>query len=423
MLQFARFVLFEKMLDTDPTSARQAAMEKATEYLEQLAREKRSDPSAKRMLVEGYLKLGNAQAKLYGPSLGNRAGVQSYQRALKALDGVNTTELNLLTDTRVNLGDLLAASGAFQDAVRAYVGARTVLEQRVGTDPKTHRAIIALLRKLASAQWQQGDYPGALKSYEDSLTHIRALQSENPNSPEIRAMTALAQLRIGELKARMGNVHGLPQMEQALRVYTELAAIAPNSPTAQRGIAMSSGLIGDVLLLAIRYREASVYFRTALDATDALLKSEPKNELLRRDQLSYMDRLADTLAKSGDTKEAHELTRRLITTLRARVDQSDASDFEMYQYTWSLLTTQFRDLRDPGLAKTYAQKLIERSKGQDVGPLDLLARAYAGTGNFSRAVEIETQALSKLPRDSSDLRKEIEANLNAFRAGKDAPAE
>jgi hypothetical protein len=63
------------------------------------------------------------------------------------------------------------------------------------------------------------------------------------------------------------------------------------------------------------------------------------------------------------------------------------------------------------------------SKGQDVNSMDLLARAYAGTGNFARAAEIESQALSKTPRDSPDMRKEFEANLNAFRAGKDAPAE
>jgi hypothetical protein len=137
-----------------------------------------------------------------------------------------------------------------------------------------------------------------------------------------------------------------------------------------------------------------------------------------------MDRLADTLARSGDLAEARELTRRLLATLRARVEKSDASAFEMYQYTWSLLTTPFKDLRDPALAKQYAQRLIEMSKGQDIGSRDLLARAYAGTGNFARAAEIETEALSMLPRDDpSDVRKELEANLNAFRAGKDAPTE
>ena len=103
---------------------------------------------------------------------------------------------------------------------------------------------------------------------------------------------------------------------------------------------MSSGLIGDVLLQANRYKEASPYLRNALDATNDMVKADPQNESLRRDQLSYMDRLADTLAKSGNTKEAHKLTQRLLATLRARVDKSNASADELYQYTWSLLTTE-----------------------------------------------------------------------------------
>jgi non-specific serine/threonine protein kinase/serine/threonine-protein kinase len=424
--QLARFVLFDfdRVIEAGSTPARQAVIEKATEYLGRLEKDRTNDPSLERELVEGYLKVGDLYGNLYGANLGNRtAAKESYERALKVLDSSKAADVRLLTETRVRLADLLASSGALQDAIKAYQGAKDVLERGATSDPNTNRTLITLLRNLASAQSRVGDYPGALKSYEDLVTHNRALQSVDPNSPDIRAMAALADLRIGELKSRMGNVHGLPQMERALRVYTELLDAAPNSPTAQRGVAMSSGLIGDVLLLANRYKEASEHFRTALDATDEMVKADPKNQALRRDQLLYMDRLADTLAKSGDVGEARALTKRLLATLRAGVEKSDASAFELYQYTWSLLTTQFKDLRDPASAKKFAQKLIEMSKGQDVGSRDLLARAYAGTGSFARAVEIETEALSMLPRDDSDLRKELEANLKAFQAGKDAPAE
>jgi len=420
--QLARFVLFDfdKVIEAGTTPARQAVIEKATEYLSRLEKDRTNDPSLERELVEGYLKVGDLYGTPYGANLGNRtAAKESYERALKVLDSSKVADIRLLTETRVRLADLLASTGALQDAIKAYQGAKDVLEQRAGTDPNTHRTLITLLRKLATAQSQVGDYPGALKSYEDSLTHTKALQSQ---APDTRAMMALAELRIGELKVKTGNLHGLPQMEHALQVYNELRDAAPNSPTAQRGVAMSSGIIGDVLLLANRYKEASTHFRTALDVTDEMVKADPQNEQFRRDQLSYMDRLADTLAKFGDSKEAHELTRRLLATLRARVDESDATEYELYQYAWSLVTTQFKDLRDPALAKRYAQKLIDGSKGQDVNSMDLLARAYAGTGNFARAAEIESQALSMLPRDDpSDVRKEFEANLNAFRAGKDAP--
>jgi tetratricopeptide (TPR) repeat protein len=422
--QLARFVLFDfdKVIEAGSTPARQAVIEKATEYLNHLAKDRSDDPSLERELVEGYLKVGDLQGNLYAANLGNRtAAKESYERALKVLDSSKSADIRLLTETRIGLADLLAGNGAMQDAIKAYSDAKTVLEQHVGPDPKMRRTLIMLLRKLASAQTQVGDYPGALKSYEESLAQTRELEKATPTAPDIRAMLALAELRIGELNARMGNIHGLPQMEHALRTFTEIADAAPNSASAHRSVAMASGLIGDVLELANRDREASVYYRTALNASEDLVRADPKNDFLQRDQMTYMDRLADTLAKSGNMAQARDLTRRLLTILRGRVDNSDASEYELYQYSWSLLTTPVVDLRDPALAIKYAQKLTEISKNQDVGSLDLLARAYAGTGKYDRAVEIEAQAIAMLPRDDpSDLRKELETNLRQFRAGKPA---
>ena len=65
-----------------------------------------------------------------------------------------------------------------------------------------------------------------------------------------------------------------------------------------------------------------------------------------------------------------------------------------------------------------AAQLVEATRGEDPRMLDLLARAYAGTGNFEHAVETETRALNLLPRDlRSDLKEEIETNLAEFRSG------
>lgn len=420
--QLARFVLFDfdKVIQSGVTPARQAVLEKATEYLDRLEKDQSGDPTLTRELVEGYLKVGNLQGNLYGPNLGNpEAAKASYERALKALDSSRTPDVGLLTETRVRLADLLAGKGALRDAIRAYQEARAVLESRVAVDPKARNILVDLLGDLATAQTQVGDTPGAFKSYADALAHAKVLESANPKSLEIRAMIARARLRMGELKSRMGDVHGLPEMENAFRLYAEILDASPNVAFAQRGVAMSSGLIGQTLAHANRHREAAVYYRRALQATEDLFYADPKNALLQRDLLSYIERLADVLAKSGgDMTEVRDLTRRSLAILKSRVDTSDASPFEQYEYAWSLLTTPCLDLRDPATAKRYAQKLTEMSQGQDPGRLDLLARAYAGTGKFARAVEIETQAVSMLPSNgSSDLRKELETNLANFRSG------
>lgn len=419
--QLARFVLFDfdKVIESGVTPARKAVLEKATQYLDRLERDRSDDPTLERDLVEGYLKVGDLQGNLYGANLGDReAAKASYERALKALDSSKTADVGLLTETRVRLADLLAGTGALQDAIKAYKEAKAVLEKRLALDPKARGTLIALLRKLATAQMQVGDYPGAAASYEQSLRQTKVLQAANPNSPETRAMIALAELRIGELKARMQDYHGLIRMEGALRVYEQLADASPNSASAQRGVAMCSGLIGDVLELANRHKESSAYYRRALDATESMFRADPKNELFQRDLLTYLERLANSLAKSGNMSEAGDLTRRGLAMLKPLVDKSDAPEFQLYEYAWILLTTPSLELRDPSVAKRYAQKLTEMSKGQDPGSLDLLARSFAGTGKFPRAVELETQALAMLPHDApSDLRKELETNLRQFRSG------
>jgi serine/threonine protein kinase len=420
--QLARFVLFDfdKVIQSGVTPARQAVLEKATEYLDRLEKDQSGDPTLARELVEGYLKVGNLQGNLYGPNLGNReAAKASYERALKALDSSRTPDIGLLTETRVRLADLLAGQGALKDAIKAYGEAKTVLENRIGIDPKARYALVDMLTNLATAQALVGDTPGAFKSYEDALAQTKVLEAADPKSLEIRTMIARARLRIGELKARMGDVHGLPEMESAVRLYAEILDASPNAASPKRGVAMSSGLIGQTLEAANRHKEAAVYYRRALQATEDLYQADPKNALLQRDLLSYIERLADAVAKSGgDMTEVRDLTRRNLEILKSRVDKSDATPFELYQYAWTLLTTPCRDLRNPAIAEIYAQKLTETSKGQDPGMLDLLARAYAGTGKFTRAVEIEEQAVSMLPPNAtSDMRKELETNLANFRSG------
>ena len=69
-------------------------------------------------------------------------------------------------------------------------------------------------------------------------------------------------------------------------------------------------------------------------------------------------------------------------------------------------------------------RLVGSSKGENATYLDLLGRAYAATGDLEQAIETEQKALSLLPAEkSSDFRRELEANLAAFRRGLHYPPE
>jgi tetratricopeptide (TPR) repeat protein len=205
-------------------------------------------------------------------------------------------------------------------------------------------------------------------------------------------------------------------MQRALAIYQELAAAAPESAEAQRSVAMSSGIIGDVLLFsAKRYKEASDQYQKALDVSERLAADDPKNAQFQRDRITYLGRLADASVQAGEKAKAQVLTKRAINILKPLVDQPNPSQFFLYQYAWTLVTTPFAELRNSPEALRVAERLVELTRGTDPRTVDILARAHAAAGNYARAVEMEDKALKLLPPNSaSDLRKELEANRASF---------
>jgi non-specific serine/threonine protein kinase/serine/threonine-protein kinase len=419
--QLARFVLFDfdSIIASGVTPARKAVIEKATEYLDRLEKDRTgADPSLDRELVEGYLKVGDLQGNINGPNLGDReAAKASYERALQILDTSRQMNPMLLASTRVRLADLLDQAGSPQQAIDAYQKARQVFERSRPNDPGAGRALLEMLPKLALAQTELGSYPAAEATYMALVNAAKHLDETNSGVAATRQAIAYGELRAGDIRARMGQPQGLSQMERALGLYEDIAAAAPHSAAARRSISVASALIGDVLVLANRNREAAEHYRRALDVAEALAAADPKNEQFQRDLYTYLGRLADALANSGRVAEARVMTKRLLSSLRPLVDRSDASESSLRQYAWTLLTSACVDLRDAATARRYAVRLVEMSKGQDPYALDLLARAHAGMGEYERAVEIERQAVGLLPPDlSTDVRRELEANLASFRS-------
>ena len=227
--QLARFVLFDfdNVIASGVTPARKAVIEKATEYLDRLEKDRGSDPSLDRELVEGYLKVGDLQGNVNGPNLGDRAAAKgSYERALQILDTSRKMNPMLLARTRVRLADLLDQNGSPKQAIAAYQKAREVFEKAQSSETDAGRALIDLLGKLALAQTELGDYPAAERTYLDLVKKAKDLDRAHPEL-NLRENIAYGELRAGDVRARMGDSKGLAQMQSALGLYEDLAVAAP----------------------------------------------------------------------------------------------------------------------------------------------------------------------------------------------------
>lgn len=425
--KLARFVLFDfdDQIKASPTEARKVLVTEAIKYLDGLAKNASGDASLGRELIEGYLKVGDIQGNPNGPNSGDAAAAQvSYNKAIQLAESFrakypqDTRLQNVLAQANMKLGDLSEYSGNKADALKRYRQALEIVHPLAAADEKAKRNLMLVSEKIGTIQRDLGDTNGALESFGRYLPIAQELLAAHPNDTDARRDAALGYDQMGETMAKTGAIsEGLQKLMTARSIYRELAASSPQSP-ARRDVASVNMVIGDILLrTAGKNDEAVDSFQQALKITEALVAEDPKNTEYKRDLHITLGRLAEALYAAGKKPEARRATERALQVLRPMVDAPGASDYEIYQYCWLLLTTPFRDLQAPALARHYAEQLVQTTAGKDPNTLDLLARAYDGAGDAPRAVETETKALALLPPNSaSDLRTELVENLTKFRS-------
>jgi non-specific serine/threonine protein kinase/serine/threonine-protein kinase len=420
----AKFVVFEfdDAIRTGPTLARKKLVAEALTYLDRLGREAGGDLTLLREVVEGYVKVGDVQGNPSTPNLGDPAGArESYRRALAIAERIQSKDpADRATVARVRLkfGDLLALAGNRAEALPEYKKALSVFEEFAARSPSAdnQRAVLTCYDKLGFTQYQIGDFQGALDSYRRSMGIARQLQAAG--APDAQRLLARGQERYGELLARSGKTEdGLQNLRAALKIYQQIAAASPEDPGARRDVFSTYTILGDILFAALRTEDALASYREGLAIAESLSREDPYNRQARTDLHSALGRLADIFFAVGKREEAQVLSQRALAFLRKIVDLPDASQYDVQNYAWILVTTPFPELRDPAAAEKYAAKAVEMTQGSDPRMLDLLARAYEGSGNLAEAVATEEQALRMLPSTGqSDLRKEFEDNLGRFRS-------
>jgi len=418
----ADFVLFDfdRAVSAGATPARQAVVQKATEYLDRLASDRGNDLSLARELVDGYLKVGDLQGNPMGPNLGDRpAAKRSYEHALRIAESSPGIDPTAPAEIRVRIADLLFAEGEIKEAIGRYKEAKRVLDTLEIADDRKRVLVLDTLSKLCFGYLTLSNYSEASPCYIDMARRAREFSRSTPGELRFQTNSVVAELRLGEARARSGDLEtGLPSMLHAVSMAEEMASASPSSPSALRLLCVTSGVTGDVLRLAGQYGQASRYYRKALEVTTHLLESDAKNEQLQRDRMGFLARLAESSGMDRNTKECCELTEQAIRATRPLAEKPNASELDVQAYAWVLLATPCARLRDPAKALTFVQQLVNSSGGQDPSYLLMLAQSYAGIGDSKRAVRTLEEAQNLLkPDDRSDLPGLIETAMGGYRNG------
>jgi tetratricopeptide (TPR) repeat protein len=248
----------------------------------------------------------------------------------------------------------------------------------------------------------------------EGVQNIEAAGGQQPSEATRRAVAA-GYDHVGEILAKSGaREEGLATLRKSLAIYQQIFDMNRGNPAARRSLIAVEQVLGDALLAAGQSSDAIGAYHHALDLLEIQLKEDPQNMQSQRDMTVGLGRMADALSSAGRQNAALPITQRALAMLKPLVRAEQASEMDMQQYSWLLLTTPFVELRDPAEALRYARKAVAITNGSDPAMLDTLARAQAASNDPAAAMETEQKALALVGAGQSDLRTEIENNLARF---------
>ncbi|MBM3752506.1 MAG: hypothetical protein FJW38_00815 [Acidobacteria bacterium] len=340
------------------TPARRLLVQKALEYLSNLAKESSGDNSLQRELAAGYVRVGHLQGNPNFANLGDAIGAAaSYKKARELQEQILAAEpknagvqndlagtLEALADMMTvggdsagalealrravqlreqsgaapaaraaslqNLAVALSASGSLAEAKSMVTQAHQLAMGLSGTDAMRQQAISH--GKLAIVLDRAGDVGGAAEHFREAQQLHEKLGASDPLSARAKREFSYALEDYGDYLRRAGSDPGL-HYQRLLRLRRELAVSDPQNIQARRDLAyalMKNGSPED-----------------ALESFRQLAALDPGNILARRDLALAYERVGTAMMKGGKAKEAADWFRDMVQSSREWVSKDPGSSY------------------------------------------------------------------------------------------------
>ncbi|MBI4904566.1 MAG: protein kinase [Acidobacteria bacterium] len=417
----ANFFIFdlEGKVKAGRTEARKAVVDEGLKYLDSLAGETSGDAALQQELARGYIRVGDLQGNPYVANIGDLEGARrSYNQALRLVRSLlerDTANDKLRFDLALAtsaLGRLAGHSGNHQNAIDQLRSAGEIYESIALPEAKSNLAKV--YDSLGNEQESLGDVTASLDTRLKQHRLSTELLSGNPQDRKLRSEHGYTTYKLGLAYIRSGKFReGMDVLEQARTVF----ASQPDEDS-RWNLSRVFQSFGDACDGLKDWKQAAAYYRQALAITNELAPANPKDYRYRYHQQYDMANLAVALANIGAKQEARTLTLKALESLQPYAEARTPQRSDRYLYLWILINSPFTDLRPPAAVLSIAKQLC-RENESDPEVLDMLARAYAATGDFSNAVIAESRALRLLPAGANrKFKEDLELRLASFRAPK-----
>jgi tetratricopeptide (TPR) repeat protein len=453
---------------------RQLMVQQVLEHLDRLAANEATDRMTQLYLVHAYIHLADLQGDFYEQNTGDTTGaLVSLDKAFAIArtlhsrypnDQATTDALALAFKTRAIV---LFGVGTPREAIASINQAIEILNNQI----RSPHATIAQLEDAADDYHilgdllgepetpSIGDYPSALRAYQQSFNLYKRVLDLDANSVHARRKIAIYHLSVGNILLLTDPERAKEEFRQSLTLWEAIPAADRSNATDRRTILYDRIGLGKALTRTREYSAAisvyeqvrrSIEVNAASDSKDARAQTDltgilgdeadtyvdmlnpllsPQSQENQRDNsrhatelllesvaitgklaaldsqsqmwsafLAYESVLLDTVDQDRTRSRPDSgLAASGFNTLRRLASAEDASSEILYRAIWAMLLARPNQLQETHQIVQYAERLAARSRHRDPTSLLLLAQTYRVDGQIDKAKATAREGLSLLP--------------------------
>jgi len=229
----------------------------------------------------------------------------------------------------VDQGDVLRDQGDLPGALLAYRESLAVRKSLAEADPENtvwQRDLSVSKERIGDVLRDQGDLAGALAAYRESLSVIRRLAEADPSDAGRQRDLSVSHNKAGDVLRDQGDLAGaLAAYRESLAVRKRLAEADPSNEGCQRDLSVSYERTGNVRLAQGDLPGALAAYRESLAVRKRLAESDPSNAGWQRDLSVSQEKIGDVLLAQGDLAGALAAYRESLAVSK-RLAQADPSN-------------------------------------------------------------------------------------------------
>ncbi len=404
--------------------AQQVVVQTALNYLNGLSAEAGGDETLQLEIATGYLRTGNIQANVLGSSLEQRAAGQgSYQKALAILEPLSARRpadaaiAGELAAVYSALAEIDVRSGRSALALKRTQSGIQVMERAVALNPADRPLSLRLVRAYVQfnrdiAGRQQVD----LSHVRKPIALLEPLLRQNPDDAALQEEAAGAYA--GAVAAHF-NAHqtkeAKPYAEQALALRERLVAAQPNNAPARRALMLAYAALGDIhwgFPHSLGDRDTAIaYYGKMLGPAEWLREREPGKRSTRTDLAMARMRYAGAMPPK-DPRAVEFLTESLSAMEEiVREDPSNSSVSRQQIDLCLRLAARLAELGRTADAERYLRRGLQVGEGlatvdaKNLGARTWALRAFVALGQQLTRTGRRAEALALIPRAEARARE------------------